>query len=323
MKHAPLPLFAALALTAAFPSPLMAHEAAAPDCAVSGDIEMAETEGHSERITVKLAGKPDGPDVVLIPGLATPRSVWDDTVRGLAGCYRLHLVQVRGFGDAPGANAEGSVLDPLVATVADYVDDAIIDMGRAKPKIIGHSFGGLTAMKIGLAIPEKVEEIMVVDALPFFGVLFGPDATAEQIKPQAEVIRSAMQAAPEPGLDANTLRTMSRSKAGRDQVLAWAKQSDVKVSGQVFYEVMTTDIRTALKENKVPLTMLYPINPHSPFPAEMTENVYKGSYSAVPGAKLRRIDDSAHFIMLDQPEKFHAEVAAFLSNKEKGEASAP
>ena len=316
-KFASPSLLALIAATSIFAIPTSANAHAPQNCAVSGEIKRVASEGQSDRITVELAGKEDGPDIVLVPGLSTPRDVWDDTVRSLAGCYRLHLVQVRGFGDAPGANAKGPVLEPLVHVVADYIDDMIFDAGRGKPQIIGHSFGGLTAMKVGLAIPEKIGGVMAVDSLPFFGAMFGATSAEGQVEQQAGAMRKGIQSAKEPGLDAMTLSTMSRSKEGRAKVLGWVKRGSNIVAGQVLYEVMPADIRDDLKANKVPLTMLYPINPDSPFPAEMSENLYKSSYKDIPNATLKRIDDSAHFIMLDQPEAFQAVVKGFLAPPSK------
>ena len=313
MKKIALSHMAALACAAAYLSPTAAYAETAPaNCAVTDqaqDAMLAET----DRMTVLVTGK--GPDVILIPGLSTPRDVWSEAASKLAGCYRLHLVQVRGFGDAAGANGEGPVLEPLVKDIANYIDTQILKNGGTKPKIIGHSFGGLTAMKLALENPEEVDSIMVVDSLPFYGVLFGPQMTAEQIRPQAEAIRTQMRSATTPGLDDATLALMSKTEGGRAKVGGWAKTSQLSVVGQVFYEVMVTDIRDAMKSNKVPLTMLYPINPQSPFPAEMTDNVYRTSYAPIPHATLQRIDDSAHFIMLDQPEKFLETAAAFLSKE--------
>ena len=37
------------------------------------------------------------------------------------------------------------------------------------------------------------------------------------------------------------------------------------------------------------------------------------SFGALKGVKLKRIPDSAHFIMWDQPAAFQAEVKAFLA----------
>ena len=46
---------------------------------------------------------------------------------------------------------------------------------------------------------------------------------------------------------------------------------------------------------------------------EITDMIYSMSFASRPGTTLKRIDDSAHFIMFDQPQRFAAEVDAFLS----------
>ena len=66
----------------------------------------AQTGFSSRRITVSTRGQ--GPDLILIPGLASTADVWRGAADRLAGGRRLHLVSVRGFGDLPaGANASG------------------------------------------------------------------------------------------------------------------------------------------------------------------------------------------------------------------------
>ncbi len=49
----------------------------------------------SERITVTVRG--NGPDVLLIPGLASSSAVWDATAKHLENHFRLHIIQVAGF----------------------------------------------------------------------------------------------------------------------------------------------------------------------------------------------------------------------------------
>ena len=46
---------------------------------------------------------------------------------------------------------------------------------------------------------------------------------------------------------------------------------------------------------------------------EITDMIYQASFATLPGVELKRIDDSAHFIFLDQPETFYAELDAFLA----------
>jgi pimeloyl-ACP methyl ester carboxylesterase len=42
--------------------------------------------------------------------------------------------------------------------------------------------------------------------------------------------------------------------------------------------------------------------------------MYHDAYATAPHAMLVRIDDSAHFIMLDQPQKFDDAVQTFLKS---------
>jgi pimeloyl-ACP methyl ester carboxylesterase len=129
----------------------------------------------SDRITVTVRGQ--GPDVVLIPGLASSGAVWDATVSHLEGHYRLHIVQIAGFAGAPArANARGPVIQPTLEAL-----DAYIKTNKLKsPKIIGHSLGGLMGMMLVLEHPEDGGKLMIVDSLPFFSALFGANDAARQ-----------------------------------------------------------------------------------------------------------------------------------------------
>lgn len=267
---------------------------------------------EGKRITVEVEG--DGPDVVLIPGLSSPRDVWAPTAERLKATHRLHLVEVRGFGgDAPGVNAEGPVLEPMMREIADYIDDCIVDQGRPAPAIIGHSLGGLTAMMIATRSPKEVGKLMVVDSLPFFGMLFGPTATVATVEPQAAAMQKMLAAKNTAEADERTLQIMSATDAGRAQVKAWTQAANAKVSAQLMYDDMTTDLRPELGTITAPFTMLYPLDASS-MPAEMVDGLYKGAFAAAKTATLQRIDGSRHFIMLDQPEAFAKAVDAFLAN---------
>jgi len=267
-----------------------------------------------KHFTVLVEGA--GPDIILIPGLSTPRDVWDATRTQLKQRYRLHVIQIRGFGDDALTNAKGPFFNAFVFELADYIDDEIIDKGANKrggvrPIIIGHSLGGLTAMALAARYPQAVGKAMIIDSLPFFGLLFGPDTTVEMLKPQAAAMRDALVARSSAEADERTLQTMSATAAGRAQVAAWTRTADPGVTAQLFYEVMTTDIRPELSEISVPMTMLYPFDARV-MPAERVDALYQNAFANAKTVRLQRIDDSRHFIMLDQPEAFSAAVEAFL-----------
>ena len=137
----------------------------------------------SDRITVTVRGK--GPDVVLIPGLASSGAVWDATAKQLENRFRLHIVQGAGFAGSPvRANATGAILQPTV----DALDFYIKTNHLQSPDIIGHSLGGLVGMMLVLQHPEDAGKLMVVDSLPFFGVLSGAKNVAA-VTPQAAMMR--------------------------------------------------------------------------------------------------------------------------------------
>jgi hypothetical protein len=92
----------------------------------------------SQRLSVVTRGQ--GPDIILIPGLASHRDVWASAAALLEDRYRLHLVQVNGFtGFAPGANAEGPVSAPVAEEIVRYIRET----GIGRPAVIGHSMGRL------------------------------------------------------------------------------------------------------------------------------------------------------------------------------------
>ena len=98
------------------------------------------------RFTVEVSGS--GPDVILIPGLASGRAVYDGVTPTLTQHYRVHRIQISGFaGQAAGPNDEGAVLEPTIEELHRYITDQSLD----RPAVIGHSLGGL----LGLLLAQR------------------------------------------------------------------------------------------------------------------------------------------------------------------------
>jgi pimeloyl-ACP methyl ester carboxylesterase len=251
-----------------------------------------------------------GPDVILIPGLASSGDVWNATAKQLSPTHRVHVLQVRGFAGAPaGPNAEGEVIKPLVAEIAALA--ATLD----HPAIIGHSIGGLIALEVAATKPDTISRIMIVDALPFYSLLYGPTATAEAAKPFAEKARTqilSMTDADFAAGQAQTMAMMSLTEAARPTLTDWSIRSDRRVMAQAMYDAMTDDARPLLSAIKAPVTVLYAWDDTMGQPQEMADGLYQNAYKGLPAAKLTRIDGSFHFIMIDQPEAFAKAVMTFL-----------
>ena len=272
-------------------------------------ISAAIADPVSDRITMTVRGQ--GSDVVLIPGLASSGAVWDATAAHLQGHYRLHIVQLAGFADLPPrANAQGPVIPPTVDAI-----DAYIKTNHLKaPKVIGHSLGGLMGLLLAIQHPEDVDKLMIVDSLPFYGVLFGATNVAAAA-PQAAVMRDGIIAETQDAYaqsEREFLRSLVKSPEGLKAATQWAVASDKSVVARAMFEDMTTDIRPRLHEIKMPVTMLYPWDPSTGMPQAVVDRLYRENFAPLPNKTILRIENSFHFIMLDQPNAFAAQVDAFL-----------
>ncbi|WP_372784399.1 alpha/beta hydrolase [Phenylobacterium sp.] len=257
----------------------------------------------------EVVGK--GPDVVFIPGLASSRATWKATAERLRGHYRLHLIQIAGFAGEPArANAAGDVLVPT----AEAIDAYLVQEKLTPAVLIGHSLGGTTILYLAEKHPEHLKKAMMVDAIPFMGVLFGAK-DADAVRPMAAQTRD-MMAKGGPGY-ASGLTPMVKGMVSREPdqqtVIGWGLASDPSVVGRAAYDDFTLDLRPDLAGLKTRLTLLYPDNKPSGAPTAAVDAQYQAAYAAAPVVKLVRIDDAKHFIMLDQPQAFAAALDAFLA----------
>jgi pimeloyl-ACP methyl ester carboxylesterase len=276
---------------------------------VAGQVFAASAETAPGQITVTVQGA--GPDVVLIPGLACSSAVWDATVAHLKGHYRLHLVQVAGFaGSSWRTNTSGALVQPTVEAIDTYIKTNKLKT----PAVIGHSLGGLMGLTLVEQHPEDASKLMIVDSLPFFSVLFGATEVSA-VMPQAvglrDTILNGTQDAYADG-EKQFLHSLVKSPGGYAAAVQWAVTSDKTVVARGMYEAMTTDIRPKLHGIKTPVTVLYPWDASMGREKVDVDKLYGDNFAALPNKTMVRIDDSYHFIMLDQPEVFAAKVDAFL-----------
>ena len=266
---------------------------------------------ESNRITVTTQGA--GPDVVLIPGLNSSPRAWATTVAALPG-YRYHLVQLSGFAGQPvGGNNEGNVVAPVAEEIARYIKET----GLKQPAVIGHSMGGTMGMMLAARHPDALSKLMVVDMYPYLGTFFaGPGAGPDKVAAVADAIAAGNLAA-SPDVrrkNANaTIAGMVDTEAMRAGAIDDSVNSDAGVSTRAFRELLVTNLIPELGNISKPVTVLYVQPKTVPIPADQFDYVYKSAYAPVKQLTLKRIPDSAHFIMWDQPQRFQSELKAFLA----------
>ena len=264
----------------------------------------------SDRLSVEVVGS--GPDVILIPGFASSREVWRVEASRLKSTHRVHLVQLAGFAGEPWTHADGPFVAPMIEELARYIRETELK----QPAVIGHSMGGLSGILLAQAHPDLVGRVMSVDSLPFFSALFGPQVTAEMARPFADQAAQSML-----NPDADAFRAgqaqgavgLARDPATRTAMVDWSMASDRQALASAIREVMTTDARPALGNMTTPVWAIYASDADGGAPAATADGLWTREYATLPGVHLERVDDSRHFIMADQPERFAAIADRFLA----------
>ncbi|MFO6446608.1 alpha/beta fold hydrolase [Erythrobacter sp. NE805] len=252
-----------------------------------------------------------GPDLVLIPGLGSSPETWDLVKASLAKDHRLHLVHVAGFAGRPAGGNPATLLQRTEAEVIRHLDCARVE----RAVIVGHSMGGFLGLTLAADHPERVARVVVVDSLPFFPLIFDPAATLASAAPAAEGMRFGILAQDRESFaesQRQTVRSLVRNPAWQDRVAGWSIASDRATFAGAVQALMTTDLRERLPAVTVPVRVIAAANPYAP--RARIEPLYTAAYAGLPDMKLTVIEDSYHFVMLDQPEAFEAALRAGLGD---------
>ncbi len=100
----------------------------------------------------------NGPNLVLLHGWGMHGGVWDGVRDALARRFRLHIVDLPGYGASPTLPVQG--LEGIAGAVAGALPDSF--------HVCGWSLGGLVAQELALLFPGRVERLVLTGATPCF-----------------------------------------------------------------------------------------------------------------------------------------------------------
>ncbi len=101
----------------------------------------------------------EGPDVLLIHGLGAAKTSFFDTAAGLRQQgYRVHAIDLPGFGSSKGPATAPYNAGWFADTVLEWMDELDID----RVHVVGNSMGGRVALELGLRAPERVGGIVAL-----------------------------------------------------------------------------------------------------------------------------------------------------------------
>ena len=96
------------------------------------------------------------PDVVLLHGFTHTGASWDPVVAALGESYRAIAPDIRGHGSAS---------ERAPVTLETVLGD-VTALPPARFTLVGYSMGGRIALHAALALPERVERLVLVGASP-------------------------------------------------------------------------------------------------------------------------------------------------------------
>lgn len=272
-------------------------------------LNLTQASEYSFHVEVKGSGQP----ILLIPGLSSAGTVWNETVAKYKDNYQTHVVTLAGFAGYEPMDLSGGFLHPIKLELLGYIEKNKLET----PIVIGHSLGGFIALLMAIERPKLFNKIIIVDSAPFFLALQNPHATEESAKAMADLSRKQMQGQSKELLAANLdmmLPAMILDKKNIQIAKKWGLNSDGQTVALAMYELMTTDLRKKIAVIESPVMLLGAWVAYKNYGAthESVESNYSNQYSKVKDFQIHLTDVGHHFIMWDDPEFYFNKLGAFL-----------
>ena len=280
----------------------------------SNDASQFLDDGAGGQIHYRDEGNRDAPALVLIHGSNSHLQTWEAMIAELAGDHRLISVDLYGHGMTgpnPGGKYDAQTNIDLVTKVLDKV-------GVNKAVWVGNSMGGWLAWRAGLAVPERVSGLVLIDASgaqtgekskPYLGARLAQSWLGQKLLPEITprfLVKSSLEenyANPErlseefvtrywemllfPG---NRTATIERSKTPREPE-QWQKIGNLQMPVLLLWG----------EQDKV-----IPVS-HG-----------KGFEAAIPSSKLIVYPDAGHLPMEETPEQVARDIDAWITGVTSG-----
>ncbi|MGQ4387870.1 alpha/beta fold hydrolase [Streptomyces sp. SAS_270] len=242
------------------------------------------------------ATPPPRPPLLLLHGLAGHMGEWDDVLPLLlADGHRVVTYDARGHG--------ASTRRPRDMTRAACVRDTVTlirELALAPVTLVGQSLGGLTALLTAAAHPELIHSLILIEAGPNGPNPNLPTEIAAWLDSWPTPFKSPAAAADFFGHEA-WARNLEQREDG------WHPRLDHDTTIAAITELATHAYWSEWTRIQCPTLVIRAANGTMP-PTEPTQMI-----SHRPTTQLTVIPDATHDAHLDQPERLHAAMTAFLA----------
>ena len=258
-------------------------------------------------IYVEVTGK--GKPVLLIPGFTVPGEVWTPLVKTLEKNYECHTVTLAGFGGKP------AIEFPWLPKVNEALKNYIINNNLVDATVIGHSLGGTIATWLATQDHIALSKIILIDALPASGALMIPNFNPKTLFYDSPYNQQhlAMDDSAFEQLAVSMSKNMSLTASAREKIKNWILEADRETYVYGYTDYLKLDLRDKLKAISIPVSILAASQPYG---KDAVHQTYAKQYEKLRDYQFIMVEDSAHFIMLDKPEWFIAQIQLILSAQE-------
>jgi pimeloyl-ACP methyl ester carboxylesterase len=264
------------------------------------------------------AEKPNGRTIVLLHGKNFCGATWEGVIPSLAAAgYRVIVPDQVGFC----RSAKPADYQTSLHQLAANTHQLLVSLGIKRPIILGHSMGGMLAMRYVLQFPGDTSALVLVNpiGLEDWTAKGVPLATIDQLytkelKTDASTIRAYQQKFYyhgnwKPAYDrwVEMLASMYRGKDGDKVALAQARATDMLQSQPVIHEIHRISApvllligeldRTALGGDRAPPEIAKTLGDYPVLAREVAQRI--------PSARLITFADLGHTPQIEAPERFN------------------
>lgn len=228
---------------------------------------------------------------------------WRETMETFAtqeAGYRIYALDFWGFGESDRRLATYHV-ENYVAMVVQFMEH----LGIARAPVFGHSMGGTVAMSLAIEHPERVDKVAVVgspmdgNSLSLLLKLAGVRWVADFLWRFPPLLRFVIWGY-------SPFLARDRKEVYR-RMMRTISQSTVASFCNSIASLRRKDLRPRLPEVQAPVLGIYGTRDWVVHP-----NQALVIQQFVPHAQVEVFEGSGHFPMLDEPERFHQTLLAFL-----------
>jgi len=260
----------------------------------------AQTDGPA--IHIQTAG--EGIPTLLLPGFATPGEVFDATVDSLGEGRSVHVFTYAGFGGT------APIDTPWYPKVREALFAYIETNDLNHFDLIGHSMGGNLATEIAIRFPERVNHLILIDALACMRELMMPGVPASAMtydNPQTMGMYN-MEASALEGMINMMAQGMTDDPQKASLLSDWMKAVDRKTYTFGYVDLLRIDLRPELDKIKAQTTLLAAPS----FGADIVKANMEAQYANLQSAIVKVAPQGKHFIMWDAESWYLEQVRAAL-----------